>query len=383
MIEPQNSQIKEYAIYVCAKCQNLVLVPKESFTSSEETPNDFSNTNNHDTPQYLQTISHQNLSPLTIDLSFHPNDWLYLEKFVSLQQKASSFPNFPFPICPKCINSYNKMTASIESNEKVQKSFSFLMKQLSFNSIEHSIHQIEDDVNNLTTKIRSFSSIPQTTLLSPIDPFESHFKAPKLKREEFKIQQSKTFYEIDRDFPLQKTHALTLIIATTFVIGTDRHYITINNMRIGFYLYSRNTVEENNIGLSFVSHLLYYLLYAYHISFEHFVIYPSGMIRKTEDNSQYYLKIPTKRHLSDIKKFNVALNMLFTAAYHLFSSNSVQSNCGAPPFEININQRTIEHASYVFDDSVKSLEKWSLAMKYLLFNLKLVQIRSSTEFLSK
>jgi hypothetical protein len=172
---------------------------------------------------------------------------------------------------------------------------------------------------------------------------------------------------------------LKLSLVTTFQIIDNYHYITINGQRVGFFRYSPNTLEECNLGLQQTVHFLWCMLESFGIEVPQLSIRPNGLIEKAGGDG-LILEVPASLDSKSVARFNAGLQGLFTACAFMFGSPPLTKFCSMPPFFIDVNKKIIENVPYTFAEKAK--DRWSLAMKYLLFDLKVMQVRCLERYIS-
>lgn len=370
----------ENALCLCSKCNRFLIISKCSLFSTNESSQNISNTN----PQTSSTnaennaqasSNHRNNTLTKIYLYNNRNKFFYIKDFDRLSKKITSFQGISFPLCPSCCTRciiQIKMQQSYV--DKTSKLFNFIPKEISSKIIESSIQQIQNQ--STTAHFALLKNIKAHKHKSRADSF---IEQKRNLKELYKINDSLFFSSKCPSYPEKKRSYLSLTLISSFWISTDKHYITINNTRIGFYGFQTNSIKENNVGLQFVSHLVWALSKTFCIRFKNFEILPSGVFR-TQKNILLYLKIPESTQ--KISDFNLALDMLFYTAATFFASPEISECCGIPPFEIDVDNHMIATTSYKYGETAQSIEDWSTAMRLLLFNLKLLQVRSSSMFLS-
>lgn len=373
------------AFCLCSKCNRYLIISKFSFFPTDEASRNISNSNNSQTNvtnvENAQTPStqlvHKNSSLSSICLYNNPNKWIYFRSFEKICKKIKSFDCISFPLCQSCCTRILMQIRVQQSYvEKTNKLFDYIPEELTSKIIESSIKQIQNE--STIAHFNLLKSIKSHKIKSRADSF---IEQKKNLNELYKVNNSLFLSPNYPSYPENNTSHLSLTLISSFWISTNRHYITINNSRIGFYGFQTNSIEENNVGLQFVSHLVWALSKTFCIRFRNFEIQPSGVFRTQRDNF-FYLRIPDTNQKKDISNFNYALDMLFYIAAALFASPEISECCGIPPFEIDVDNHMIATTPYRYGDSAQSIENWSIAMRLLLFNLKLLQVRSSSLFLS-
>ncbi|OHT16490.1 hypothetical protein TRFO_41811 [Tritrichomonas foetus] len=166
----------------------------------------------------------------------------------------------------------------------------------------------------------------------------------------------------------------SIILVKSFQISFNKHYGTINEMRIGNLTPDEVPIEEIERGLYFLGHLI--------VTIGAFINIDVSEIRLSEflefkvDNSKKYDPIFT----SDIKSmklldsFNEKITQLFAVSNKLFSSQQICDNNIKLPYIIDISSKTINGNFYSYDRR----EPWqfTLSMKLLLYDFKTIQFAS-------
>ena len=341
----------ENAFSVCSQCKKNLILTNRTFENVSEEEN-----------EQLKSIS-----LIQLILQNDQNDWKFLEEYNQMNQAFAQLElGISLPLCISCslklINKVKIQKLIIESGISF---FHDLQNEFNGQQIEEIILKAKDeqsqDVPNACNQTKSVhKNFPQKQL--NFDTSSDFFS-------------NNTLSDI---FPENRIEHLSLSMSSAFHIAVDRHYITINDARIGFYKYSKNSNEENNIGLHFLMRLLWCFIVTFNIEPDGFSLTPDGVF-KTNDNNILLLQIP--KTSAETNYFNQAIDFLFKLSQKLFTSENLIKVCSVAPFEINSEKKIIENTSYKY--SPKSLESWSTAMKYLLFDLKYLQTRACSAFLSK
>ena len=92
------------------------------------------------------------------------------------------------------------------------------------------------------------------------------------------------------------------------------------------------------------------------------------------NNSDFQkLVIPEKKKHTNYDEINFAMQSLFLA-FNIINESSFPHRKIATPYEVDTELRTIGSVNYDFN--WKTVEDWSLAMRFLLHNLKMIQFRA-------
>ena len=256
-----------------------------------------------------------------------------------------------FPICHSCysnalfqldtlIDHYRRATAMLKSLGDVQ-------SKILFSEIEN---RIAEPLPTPKT-----SSIPKSSSRRTIAP-----AAPRPEQAKREIEL------IDVKIPRVK-----LVMPSVFHIGFDHLYGTLNGSRIGFFRGGGlNERVECNAALKMVAHLVWSTAHSFDVECETLVL-PNGVIRYK--GQQLKLKIPKLIDSHAVKQVDLATEGLFHACRAIFAAPGLVEFCSMAPFLIDTDRKMIEQVGYEFD--TKNLEKWSIALKHLLFNFKVIQNR--------
>jgi len=162
-----------------------------------------------------------------------------------------------------------------------------------------------------------------------------------------------------------------IIICSTFYIGHNSHYGTINNIRIGVSSPDPVPKEELNAGLIMIGHLVQVLgqyLEKPNLNIE------IGLELFLFENNEDPLPLTFKSNdTKKVSSFNLALTRLFQAVLQLYSLNGTYDPVFTPPFSISIQNRQINGIKFEYDPLHPCL--WAEPMKFLLLNLKSIQTR--------
>ena len=256
-----------------------------------------------------------------------------------------------FPICASCLsNSVFQLETLCEHYIRatgMMKSLGDVPSEILFGEIEKKIG--EDEPQKAT------ASIP---------------KSPSRKAIARRVEPKK---EAKRELDLISVEIprIKVVLPVVFHIGFDHLYGTVNGSRIGFFRGGGlNPRCECNAGLKMVAHLAWATMKAFDVESDT-VVLPTGMI---EYNGQMCkLKIPKTMDQKAVKKVDMATVGLFRACKHIFAARKLVEFCSMAPFLIDTEKKQIEQVDYEFD--TKKLEQWSIALKHLLFNFKLIHNR--------
>ena len=205
-------------IFVCKICKKLVL-------NQSQVPNDSTR------------ASKQSMKNLNFILQCNTQESEQLVELIKISNNLKDFRITDFPICNKCMFELDKQINFLKlmlcrMNES--------LTQPIYKDVEGILLQFLNDQKN--------SKEISNEELEIVDKYKDvevpNFEIKKEKREITEILMPGS----------------TMMLSYLFFISTDNLYIMINNSRIGFYKYSKNSVAENNIGLGFLIHLIWTFL---------------------------------------------------------------------------------------------------------------------------
>ena len=315
-------------IFVCKICKKLVL-------NQSQVPNDSTR------------ASKQSMKNLNFILQCNTQESEQLVELIKISNNLKDFRITDFPICNKCMFELDKQINFLKlmlcrMNES--------LTQPIYKDVEGILLQFLNDQKN--------SKEISNEELEIVDKYKDvevpNFEIKKEKREITEILMPGS----------------TMMLSYLFFISTDNLYIMINNSRIGFYKYSKNSVAENNIGLGFLIHLIWTFLIKFNIKTNGFIIQPNGNII-INNKKTIEFRIPTDRN-PNFNVFNESLRYIFRASYLIFNSDIVLKHGITVPFIIEVENNQIDRIPFKLT-SEEHDEKWSLAMKFLLMNFKIIE----------
>lgn len=366
------------------------------------------------------------------------NDFKFIQKFQKEKRKQTfSSSNITyFPLCQDCSSS---CTYHLRNFKKLFEKTSFFIDS-KLKSIPTGVFEIQYEnaiahVPKNQLKIKSSRSLNSSSSQND----SSIFNRLNNNKHSIQISDNVQYDSInldDKNSSLPQKSFCPFYSFSLFMIGTDYHYGTINDLRIGFYDYSPNSILESNLALYNIAHLIYTLKSALCIDKINIILASQPSIsviansiydskdqyakkgiksisifklkekrkdidgdnnEEKEDSwhnspntfnlvlpeiSQKYTNGAKKVIVSEAskKKFNSqyydninnAIHSLFHAFVLIDNASSRLSKYSSPDYIVNLNDKTIGNVSYVFD--WKNIEDWSLAMRMLLFNLKKIQV---------
>jgi hypothetical protein len=102
-------------------------------------------------------------------------------------------------------------------------------------------------------------------------------------------------------------------------------------------------------------------------------IHPVGII---EDDQGVVHHLAIRKHFKEkrLRREGLAIDALFRLCAAVLANRVLSNFCGVPPCLIDLDKGTIDGYPYCF--SADMIDSWSLAMKLLLLDLKLIQCRT-------
>lgn len=258
-----------------------------------------------------------------------------------------------FPACPACIrNSFNQIKLMTKNCECAIKTL--------------------DVVADIPSEILE-GEIEQRVNSTKEQPKPARLRGPiNIKELDETIDRAVNLYLELPDIPIPR---IKLCLFHTFHIGCSGHYATINNARVGFFRYHKNSLYECNAGLQMLIHLVWTMCRSFDIHSK-IKVFPTGEVER--QGKRCKLEISMTMDQKAVNAFNFGLTGLFQICSELFIDPNAMSFCSMPPKLIDIEHGMIEKIPFAF--SVKNTEPWSLAMRNLMFNLKIQQGRMKDRF---
>ena len=360
----------------CKQCGKLLFIPATFW----ETIQNVSSQNEKNL--YIQVPPLKKNCDVTIHLDDESSE--PSEKFLEEQSSMTFNSNLLyFPLCPDCstnflqhLRNYKKLYE--KTTELIESKFSDIPKDVFNIQFQNAIsprglkaqnnnngmqNENEKKVNNFVGNVdlRRLSSIIEDNDICN-DPFKCkntvHGSLPILSDLQAVINKTRKFC------PIMSCYA--------FKIAINRHYSTINDLRIGFFKYYPNSLFETNLALFFLLQLYNHMKRAFNIENIRIKLYPSPSI-SVNDSQFFKLKIPENKKHQRYDEINNAIHLLFVAFNVIHESSSNFPNFSMPPFEIDLENKTIGNIPYEFN--WKRKEQWSNSMRLLLADLKMIQFK--------
>lgn len=286
-------------------------------------------------------------------LSGENNKWVFQSHFDEYKKNAQNSFSPYFPMCNICINQFIN-----EINQQIM----YFMNQNMFLQEQISNKDVESKMKEIILKIRKTELVtqeihfckPQSWRINEID---EEFKQ-KLKVDELSKEQN-TFSEIGtRIFMNFKA----------FNISYDKFYCTINKQRIGITTCDNISIDEVDRGLNYLGQLVFNLSRIMQITndsiFSEFQFYPSLMIKCNDTFIQFSMKEKKEKTLQ------LFFNKLFELCFKLFDKIRMVFKDIYPPYIIDLKTNKIGNCNFIFNKNNPNI--WNQAMKYLLFDFKLL-----------
>lgn len=353
----------------CHQCGKLLYIPQSTWkmlsqsSEQEEKNNDGSPKPTFQPPSFLKRSC-------DVIIDYNRKNAQPNKKFQKLSQILTyENKNTFFPLCQDCtvtyiqhIQNYKKLFDA--ANELIDKKFNDIPKNV-FNI------QYQNAISPATNFINTKSGI-NNNKISIIENDDLKDSKNSFIDEMCKDPFNRKNCPILIDLSKRPKSFCPLLSCFVFKIGYYGHYATINDLRVGFYKYDPNTITETNFGLYFITHLLYTLKTAFNANGIRILLSPFPSISINNEEFQK-LVIPEKKKHANYDEINYAMQSLFVA-FNIINESSYPHRKIATPYEVDTELRTIGSVNYDFN--WKTVEDWSLAMRFLLHNLKMVQFRA-------
>lgn len=337
------------ALFVCSRCRKLCIATELSWNA---------------TAMSSRRMTFSTKTPRSINLYYGPEyQWEHIDIFNKDKEIITKHQNSEFPICNKCANLKIDQICSQKDYykyeiEQVQKNEAkFTLENIK--NIKHKTAKLNTEIqvykevfasSNVSTEIR-------TDTIAPVQSEDEIFHVERRESVNPKANAN------------EKLIVSTLMSGTTFVIGSNGHYGTINELRLGNMTPTPVPLEEINSGLMILCQLLnYYITITRALQI---TIRLCPEITFTLNDTEYVLSAFDLKHKKTTKRFNDAMNMIFTLFSYIFAY--FEAGQPRPPFMIKPKLKQIGGEPYEYE--IKHPEKWTLAMKYLLADIKSAQIQ--------
>ena len=281
----------------------------------------------------------------------------------SLNKEFQLFPFTKLPLCSICLSDcLREISIYTSLINRASKHLQQILTQIPVDIIQFNIEEFIKQ-NRIRPK-----------LLSP-RPIKYTFSEPQAKETS---NHKKSLLDTDivpfDASPRRQIQQNSLMCFTTFQIGFYQQYGTINGCPIGSFAYKPNSLVYTNAGLTILAHLVKHIIDC--------IILPDCNIEFTPEphimtrSGDFVLQIPEKtKNSKAVSLFNQANDSLFSLCHDIFAIGEVIGyDTYAPMFSIDTYEKKIDHVSYVYKPN--DMEEWSLAIKFLLMNLKSEQLRS-------
>lgn len=342
----------------CLHCKKLLLITNQIFSMLNE--NSSISTINSNDPDVLQP---KHIAQINFTISESSQN---LDRISTAVHLLQSPVQHYFPLCKDCSAIFLHQIGNsicIFQNSDIQLSDFSLILSLNPNLFSQHMNKLLELKTELT------NNSPKH-LVTPRDPVEA---IPEENSQTVKSPKTSEKLLLLCTLKKRLPKFCPLIGYDTFFISTNRFYGTINGLRIGFYKYDENTVHENNLAFCQICHLISLFKNAFQIPQIHIFIRCAG-IQLDGEKQPNLLEVPSKKKAALLGRFNTALEKLFTAYTLIEAATPQVENFSYETYKIDLNQKTISNTKFVLD--WKHLEEWSVAMKFLLINLKILQCRS-------
>ena len=268
-------------------------------------------------------------------------------------------PNFPSPLSSRKGSSASSNSSNLDDS-------------ISLASAPHSI--LFSSASNLS-KIRQSSLVPPNLKSTSYDSDDLNsgqmFQIPLSNA----LSLSNAIFELHDKFDNLSCFA-SLSVCFTFQISTFQHYGSINSCRIGDESPSSVPPQEIYSGLFFLCHLMSVLSKYINIKMNEIQLVPIFLIQSAK-NKQIVVKTELK-NAKDESNFQEVIFSIFQQSNAIFESPALSKI--SFPYKIDVKNKTISSISYNYSKKTKAV--WTLAMKYLLCNFKIIQTYAFHKFIS-
>ncbi|OHT15272.1 hypothetical protein TRFO_42607 [Tritrichomonas foetus] len=385
------ASMKPQIIAKCTRCGKLIVFQNDVFMKSKV----FSN---ETLPQIIPYSIKKN-----VNIYLHCGQVVtqYTKRFNLVRNLLTFNNNKYFPLCQDCttaLNSQIRMYTTLVRNatdeyankygkipvRKFKNTFNMTMAKAKDNkaiSIQNNNdNQKKNRTDDETKPITALSTL-STSLYNDDEILEAHVKKMPLPSD-FCLDPISCQNKRHQILPIlmniqnrtKESVFCPLLSCYAFKIGFDNHYGTINDVRIGFFKYSPNSVIENNAAFFFICHLIYHFRNAFNIPQIRVKLYPRPAIAIGDQSKFLNVEFPEKKKKSAINEFNQALTMIFQAFSLINEITSGFKQYSMPPFLVDNESKTIGDIPYLYRS--RNVEEWSIAMRFLLVDLKMIQYRS-------
>lgn len=358
----------------CHQCGKLLYIPQTTWKLLAQKSVAEEKNNDNSTKPYFPPSPLKRSCDVTIN--YNTNNDELIKQFQNARESLSYDRKTPFfPLCHDCtvtylqhIQNYRKLFDA--ANDLIDKKFSNIPENVFNIQYQNAISPTKKFTNIKTAstsgsfsiyKENEDSTLSRNSFIDEIcqDPFSCNHPNHK-------------HYPILTKLPPKSKTFCPIMSCYTFTISHSRHYATINNLRVGFYKYDPNSILETNLGLYFITHLLYILKTAFNANGIRILLSPNPAI--SINNAEFQrLVIPEKKKHTNYDEINNAIHSLIIA-FDIINEASFPQRKIATPYEVDAELRTIGSVSYDFN--WKTVEDWTLAMRFLLHNLKMIQFRA-------
>ena len=352
------------AVFICERCGRLCIASEILWKSSIQAPNSKQRrlTFSTKTPRVIS---------ITLDKSI---PWKYSAPFEKSKEKIKK-THF-FPVCNKCCS----FQIETISRQKEYLKFESINLSRQLTTVKP---QIVEDVRNIVVKTQNQVNLLKEVSLLGFSEQQTNISTTKtyLKSQDkcVIISPPKTCGTTHAFMStMERINVASMMCGVTFSISFYQHYGVINNIRLGFPEHNCISAMEVNAGLIHVCQMLKYLAKKIELDVDNIIISTKIIIKVTNEvkgkETEKELSLDAKDMTT--KKGLKLFNETFEHLMHLFTLLFSYFDRGQPksPFIINEKNKTIGGISYEADS--KHPEYWILAMKYLLTDLKTVQLQA-------
>jgi hypothetical protein len=349
------------AIFVCAHCKKLTLIPRDLWTSESDSLSSTAPARRRGQNQLIGNstyILYQGISKYRFRGSYNQ----MLEDF-----KKRQCTDFPF--CSNCINllcpRWRYETQYLTEQTAYLARLSLPDALARYQELEKMNARLANDVSAFQEVARQYTSDiakishPMSTTNRTSDDALGH---PLVSAR-----------PVPQDPPPLACRQLPfsgLAFATTYRITTKRHYGCINDNRLGLNCPDVVPPEEVDRAFFFVAHMVQALGRLAGVATRELAV-GAGVSLKDDDGSVTVLTATDLKSRKGIKAFETGVRLLVGVVHRIFDSDTFAQSDFSPPHRVEMGRREVAGDSFVFDR--KKPEVFTAAMKHLLFNLKYTQ----------
>ena len=377
------------ALYACSLCGDLCIIYADNWSFSLSRSSESTTIQKWRRPTDIKSFCYK------ID----QKEWYHEELFNKICKhfKKKKYQP-PFPLCNTCASTVlqriksriqflltsQQLFVRLDIGDKSVLSENLCLKINEITNETSAFHDARISSEKQTQKIeeeglKGIRLNENLIYLENLENWEKEYSIPLEEEVRLPIQYNHSTTksdEITNQKERQRNCFSSLTLSVVFHIGCDRHFGTINCMRLGQTSSKSIPFEEINSGFVVFFHLIHNIC----------------RLAKFDDSSLKFgngcsingidLNAEDMNSRRGVAHFNKAIHELFKFCENLFNIQLISSNSLIPPFRIESENRSIATESYAYEYNDPS--KWTTAMKYLLSDFIYIQcqpmISSMQEF---